>query len=49
MVRGGVGREGYTGYYPAMLQDPIFNIFSLKMPTHGQMKAKSAYLMRFLR
>ena len=30
--------EGYTGYPPGMLPGPIFNIFSLKAYTHGQMK-----------
>ena len=48
----GVGRtggwwEGYTGYYPAMSQGPIFSIFSLRSPTHGQMKAFPNVSMRF--
>ena len=31
--------EGYTGTQPDTLLGPIFNIFSLKARTHGQMKA----------
>ena len=51
----GVGYDGWVaggaipGYYPATLQDPYLTIFSLKMPTYGQMKAFSVYSMRFLR
>ena len=45
----GVGWVGYTGYYPGTLPDPIFNIFRLKDPTHGQMKAFLRFIMRFLR
>ena len=41
--------EGYTGYYPAMLQDPYLVIFSLKARTHGQMKGILEVSMRFLR
>ena len=40
--------EGYTGYPGPPSQDPIFNIFSLKMPSYGQMKAILRYLLRFL-
>ena len=41
--------RGYTGYYPASSQDPIFNIFKAKGPTYGQMKAILEVSMRFLR
>ena len=39
----------YTGYYPGTLQDPNLVIFSLKVPTHGQMRAILMLFMRFLR
>ena len=43
-----VGRwEGYTGYYPAPISGPIFNIFQEAEPTHGQMKAIPWIMMRF--
>ena len=45
---GGSGRVLYR-YPPGTLQDPIFNIFSLKAHTHGQMKAILRFPMRFLR
>ena len=45
----GVAGRGYTGYYPATSQDPILTIFSLRSPTHGQMKGLSEVSMRFLR
>ena len=41
--------EGYTGTPPGMLQDPILSIFSLKGPTHGQMKGFYMVFMRFPR
>ena len=41
--------EGYTGYPPALSQDPNISIFKAEGPTHGQMKGKSDYFMRFLR
>ena len=57
MVRGGVYRggysgwvrEGYTGTPPDWSQEPIFNIFKAKGPTHGRMKAILSVLVRFLR
>ena len=39
--------EGYTGYYPALSQGPIFSIFKAGSPTYGQMKAILSGLMRF--
>ena len=35
---GGSGR-GYTGTPPNQSQGPIFSIFKVRGPTHGQMKA----------
>ena len=35
--------------YPDPSQDPIFNIFLRLGPTHGQMKVKLSYSMRFPR
>ena len=37
------------GTNPAPTQDPIFNIFSLKVPTQGQMKAILEVSVRFPR
>ena len=45
---GGAGR-GYTGYPPGPSQGPIYLIFKVKGPTHGQMKAFLDPAMRFLR
>ena len=39
--RSGRVREGYTGYYPAAIPGPIFNIYLKTGPTHGRMNLKS--------
>ena len=45
-----MGREGVLpGTQPGPIPGPIFNIFRLQGPTHGQMKAFSEVSVRFPR
>ena len=43
------GWEGYTGTPPDYPPGPIFSLFLVNEPTHGQMKAILDILMRFPR
>ena len=46
---GGCTGRAIPGYYPAAILGPIFSIYLRPGPTHGQMKAKFRFLMRFPR